>query len=163
MATKDCSWRVSHHLQLHLEQLFFLAKSPALPNTQKSAPKSFFSHFHVFSSGDIFNSNHKYYKGNILGWYISLFLTQTQGQKKKNPKIQPINLKIWFSTGHRFNHKCIWFDRLTISHTEKSISVLHANECFNILCNYKTEWVPAQGLQMEISKRLKFSFEIIGS
>lgn len=154
VATKDCSWRVSHHLQLHLEQLFFLAKSPALPNTQKSAPKSFFSHLHVFSSGDISKCNHKSVI-RVISW-VGTFLTQAQGQTKKN-------LKIWFRTGHRFNHKCIWCDKFNISHTEKSISVLHANEHFNILGNYKTEWVPAQGLQMEISKRLKFSFEIIGS
>lgn len=46
---------------------------------------------------------------------------------------------------------------------EMSIPVLFANECFCIWCNYKTERVPAQGLQMEISEQLKFSFENIGS
>lgn len=48
-------------------------------------------------------------------------------------------------------------------HTKKKgISVSYVNECFHIWCNYKTEWVPAQGLQMEINKWLKLSLEIIG-
>lgn len=46
---------------------------------------------------------------------------------------------------------------------KKAIPVLLANGCFRIWCNYRTEGVPAQGLQMEISEQLKFSFENIGS